>query len=395
MSPNYGKGGIVVFDSDKRTVLTKDNSPLLSDNVSGLDFGPDGDLWIVFKRLAVARVHQGRWQFFGKELFVKRPNAPFDGYRVTAAAKRNDLDLGTRALSYAAATRPESNCQGPSTDADKVRNHTRNDCSQSLQDNCRQDERAPWHGQSSLSAPRSQEDHQLATDRTTRSPDSGGRGIRRRAIAGSCFGTHLHAISQVVGSRLGQIQASKDSTRGGPIDFSAWRSPPAGDRLAVGTGLKLLTVFDTQSGEIAYELELQTELNELAYSPDGKWLACGSGGKFGQDGRVVLHTAATGEIVKTFAAGEKPRRVQAVAFSPNGQFVAAGSDDKLVRLWDLESGEVTRTLTGHGSGIRGLAFAPDGTWLTFRRLGLIPFASGMSKRGGSRRVCERTATPFA
>jgi hypothetical protein len=55
--------------------------------------------------------------------------------------------------------------------------------------------------------------------------------------------------------------------------------------------------------------------------------------------------------------------VRSVAFSPNGQLVASGSDDNAIRLWDVASGEAVQVLRGHGSGVRACAFSPDGQFV--------------------------------
>ncbi len=41
--------------------------------------------------------------------------------------------------------------------------------------------------------------------------------------------------------------------------------------------------------------------------------------------------------------------------------IASASWDKTVRLWDVRTGAVLRTLTGHRSGVTTVAFSPDGT----------------------------------
>ncbi len=55
--------------------------------------------------------------------------------------------------------------------------------------------------------------------------------------------------------------------------------------------------------------------------------------------------------------------VWSVAFSPDGQMLASGSDDKTIKLWDLQTGLEIATLSGHDSYVQSLAFSPDGKTL--------------------------------
>jgi WD40 repeat protein/DNA-directed RNA polymerase subunit RPC12/RpoP len=52
--------------------------------------------------------------------------------------------------------------------------------------------------------------------------------------------------------------------------------------------------------------------------------------------------------------------VRSVAVSPDGKWAASGSDDKTVKIWDLESGECRATLVGHTNLVRSVAITPDG-----------------------------------
>ncbi|MFC1716582.1 TIR domain-containing protein [Candidatus Poribacteria bacterium] len=52
--------------------------------------------------------------------------------------------------------------------------------------------------------------------------------------------------------------------------------------------------------------------------------------------------------------------VNSVAVSPDGKWVASGSDDKTVMIWDLETSECRATLEGHTGRAQSVAITPDG-----------------------------------
>jgi WD40 repeat protein len=52
-----------------------------------------------------------------------------------------------------------------------------------------------------------------------------------------------------------------------------------------------------------------------------------------------------------------------VTWSPDSRMFATGSADNTIRLWDIESGELVRTLEGHQSAVRSVAWSGDGQWL--------------------------------
>src|SRR5262245_12782407 len=52
-----------------------------------------------------------------------------------------------------------------------------------------------------------------------------------------------------------------------------------------------------------------------------------------------------------------------VTWSPDSQMIATGSEDSNIRLWDIESGELVRTLEGHPGAVQSVAWSGDGRWL--------------------------------
>jgi WD40 repeat protein len=52
-----------------------------------------------------------------------------------------------------------------------------------------------------------------------------------------------------------------------------------------------------------------------------------------------------------------------VTWSPDSRIIATGSDDSNIRLWDIESGELVRTLEGHQAAVQSVAWSGDGQWL--------------------------------
>ena len=99
--------------------------------------------------------------------------------------------------------------------------------------------------------------------------------------------------------------------------------------------------------------DFQGEIRSVAYSPDGRWMAAGS-----DDGTVGLWTNGTITLkrLQGHTAG-----VRSLAFSPDASLLASGSNDHTVQVWrNLEQDRPHREQVGrHEGGVWALAFTPD------------------------------------
>ena len=75
-------------------------------------------------------------------------------------------------------------------------------------------------------------------------------------------------------------------------------------------------------------------------------------------GREIV--ALMGHCPPTIDYGRLGCAVKSAAFSPDGQRVVTGSDDKTARVWDAATGREIAVLKGHEDLVRSAAFSPDG-----------------------------------
>jgi WD40 repeat protein len=73
---------------------------------------------------------------------------------------------------------------------------------------------------------------------------------------------------------------------------------------------------------------------------------------------VRLWDVQTGTLHRTLEGHSGD--VNAVTFSPNGELIASASNDQIVRLWDAHTGALRSTLEGHSRWVNAVTFSPNG-----------------------------------
>jgi WD40 repeat protein/tetratricopeptide (TPR) repeat protein len=90
----------------------------------------------------------------------------------------------------------------------------------------------------------------------------------------------------------------------------------------------------------------------LDWSPDGNLLAAGS-----QNGSITIHDGATGSPVRVLAGHGS---VQTVRWHPWMPRIASGGGDGMIRIWDSSTGQELCALGSHASSVGDLHWSPDG-----------------------------------
>ncbi len=129
-----------------------------------------------------------------------------------------------------------------------------------------------------------------------------------------------------------------------------------GARLATGQSLSnRVQIWDTASGRPLTVLQGPEEgVRHLALSDDGRLLAA-----VGPRSIAVFDTDSRNELLH-FRPGID---CGVVAFTPDGKRLATGSGTGIITLWDAESGQEVLTLRGHSGAIVRLTFSADGRFL--------------------------------
>ncbi|MDY6783601.1 MAG: NB-ARC domain-containing protein [Cyanobacteriota bacterium] len=134
-------------------------------------------------------------------------------------------------------------------------------------------------------------------------------------------------------------------------------------RLAIGQayldGIQLHQV-DFSNSEISksYFSKLLGSVLCVAFSADGQFWATGDADK-----KIDIWRVADGQPIATCIG--HTNWVRSVAFHPQKNLLASGSNDSTVRLWKLDSEECEciATLEGHTDQVWSVAFSPDGKML--------------------------------
>jgi len=161
------------------------------------------------------------------------------------------------------------------------------------------------------------------------------------------------------------------------IPSGAAGAPMSGNLLVSASRDKTLKIWDVTTGYCVKTLRAHAEwVRDVSPSFDGRWLLSA-----GNDRTARLWDATSGEVKASFLGHEHVIECCALApattyahlaalaglkkppaGSSSGEFLATGSRDKSIKIWDAR-GTLIKTLVGHDNWVRGLVWHPGGKYL--------------------------------
>ncbi|MDX1978310.1 MAG: serine/threonine-protein kinase [Pseudanabaenaceae cyanobacterium bins.68] len=138
--------------------------------------------------------------------------------------------------------------------------------------------------------------------------------------------------------------------------FVATAFSNGGTHLAIATPDQKIKLFELPSGRLMrYCSEPLGQVSTLAFSPNRQILAIGSD-------RLIKIWQLDKERPSLQLSGHQGNILDLVIGFDNQTLISA-STDKTIKVWNLKTGQIIRTLVGHQKGVTTLAFNQDGSQL--------------------------------
>src|SRR5262249_46051984 len=123
-----------------------------------------------------------------------------------------------------------------------------------------------------------------------------------------------------------------------------------------------ITLFELPSGRQLRRFEIGSGRGEFAYHPGGRQLSFADVSRPG----IQIRDVETGAMLKELPQAEP---VEFLAWHPHGKTLATVGADRIIRIWDVESGKPTLQLKGHTNDGIKFAFSHGGKLLASTQWG--------------------------
>ncbi|KAK2154221.1 hypothetical protein LSH36_274g04026 [Paralvinella palmiformis] len=157
--------------------------------------------------------------------------------------------------------------------------------------------------------------------------------------------------------RIWDARASKSAaiiaTKGENINI-CWS--PDGQTIAVGNKDDLVTFIDFKSHKIKGDRQFKVEVNEIAWNKTGDLFFLTNG-----QGSIIILSYP--DLKMSYSLNAHPANCICIEMDPLGKYFATGSADALVSLWDIHDLVCVRVFSRLEWPVRALSFSHDGKML--------------------------------
>jgi WD40 repeat protein len=129
-----------------------------------------------------------------------------------------------------------------------------------------------------------------------------------------------------------------------------------GQYIAAVTEEGSLFVWSTETYKLQFTKKDLTTLYSVTFGPAGRFIAMGTG-----NGRIILYQVSSGEEAITIDG--HVGAVNTLSFHPNGKLLASGGRDGTVRLWNIETWQLQQEFKEHRNEVTSVSFSADGSFL--------------------------------
>lgn len=136
---------------------------------------------------------------------------------------------------------------------------------------------------------------------------------------------------------------------------------PNGKLIASGSNDRTVKLWSFKSGKLVCAFTgHKDKVTAVLFSPDGNVLA--SSGDI-NDKTIKLWFLAENRNITLIGHSDWFGGVDTIAFTPDSQFIASGSKDKTIKIWQVKTGEEVITLNAHNDYITSIAISKDNNLL--------------------------------